>query len=548
MAKQTGLLSVIQGDMAPESEPSQVTAFLPLWCGIALLAVVGSLGIYHELLSLWGTWMNDPLRSIGLLIPPASIVLTLRVWREHHWELRGTWWGLFVIASAYALSWLRQNTVLLAVAGTANIFLLPVSLPVYLYGSGVVLLFAGSRVWRRAWFPLGLLLLSQPVPILSNGLIDIPLQNVSASVARRFATMIGLVPTTPQLRLMFSPDFGMFIAPGCDGIRGAVAMGYVALILGYLKRVSVYRWVGYVSGAVLLGYLFNFVRLCALVLYYRAALGHPMLEGLAKQADYLIGACLFLVATLLLLWLAHDKPQSPAVPPPPLEPLHPSPRISSFSFRCAALAATLLVVLSMPSSALRYIPKAAPSPESLAARLPKQVGDFLLTRTWYEQMSGTIVVENGAYSRPGSDEIMLGVWVAPLIYFHDSKQCWLARGLQPDLLTAKRFGIARGESIPLTTGFYEDGVTDSIVVNASCTPSSCTQFQNVTSSGRFGFIFLKPQDSQLTGSGMHPVSIMLRIDRLHPDIPKAVTYGQLSDEAQSFLTGLDVKALSRAFQ
>jgi len=114
-------------------------------------------------------------------------------------------------------------------------------LPVYLYGSGIVLLFAGTRVWRKAWFPVGLLLLSQPVPVVTSSMIDIPLQNISARVARDFATLIHFAPTTPQLRLMFAPDFGMFIAPGCNGIRGAITLGYLALVLGYLKRVSLRR-------------------------------------------------------------------------------------------------------------------------------------------------------------------------------------------------------------------------------------------------------------------------------------------------------------------
>ena len=418
----------------------------------------------------------------------------------------------------------------------------------YVYGSGVLLLFAGTRVWRKAWFPLGLLLLCQPVPILSGGLIDIPLQNLSASVARSFATFIGLAPTTPQLRLMFSPDFGMFIAPGCDGIRGAVTMGYVALILGYLKRVSFFRWAAYVCGAVILGYLFNFVRLCVLVLYYRAALGHPTFEGLAEQADYAIGSGLFLIATLLFVRLAQrTAPKSAAEVrmPSPKSTLQQTRRLL---IKSAAFVAVLAAALTLPSSALNYRLKAAPSPESLAARMPRQIGSFVLNRTWYEQQNGTIVVESGSYSQPGSDEIVLGVWVAPLLYLHDARACWLARGLDPDVLTSRSFVTAGGTSVPAGTGFYNDGVTESIVVNAICSPGSCTQYQNVTPGGRIGFIFLKPQGGELTGFGVHPVSIMLRIDRPHSNLPKSVTYRQLSDEAQAFLAGLDMKGLSRAFQ
>jgi len=547
MSEQVDVLSTTPTEVAPEVRSDQPGVAIAVWCGIAILAMAGCLGIYRELLILWGFWTTDPLRSIGFLIPPASVVLTLRVWRRERWELRGTWWGIPVIAASYILSWLRLSAILMAVAGKVAVSFIPTSLPLYLYASGVVLLFAGTRVWRAAWFPLGLLLFSQPVPILSNGLIDIPLQNISASVARHFATMIGLVPTTPQLRLMFSPDFGMFIAPGCDGIRGAVTMGYVALILGYLKRVSIYRWAAYVFGAVFLGYLFNFIRLCVLVLYYRAALGHPRFEEVAKQADYVIGSSLFLAATLLFLWLVRREQPSP-VPQAQCESSKSAPRERLLYVRCAALAILLLATLSLPSSAVRYTLKPAPTPESLASRIPRQVGDFALGRTWYEEQNGVIAVESGAYSRPGSDEITLGVWVAPLLYFHDPQQCWFARGLTPQILVRKDFLIAGGESIPLSTGLYEDGVTDTIVINGTCSPLSCSQFQRVGQEGLFGFQFLKPQSDEFSASGTHPVSIMVRIDRVHSNATRTVTYSELSQEGQAFLAGLDMKGLSRAFQ
>jgi exosortase J len=539
----------IPGTAAPEHAPwwpSRVT--LLLGCGIAVLSALGCLGIYREIASLWSEWTSDPLRSIGMLIPPASVILTLRVWRQRGWELRGTWWGLFVIGLAFFLSLLRQNALLLAVAGGAVVSLIPVSVPVYVYGSGIVLLFAGKRVWRDAWFPLGLLLLSQPVPGLSNGLIDIPLQNVSARVARSFATLIGFTPTTPELRLMFAPNFGMFIAPGCDGIRGAVTMGYMALILGYLKRVSWLRWIALVAGAVLLGYLFNFTRLCVLILYYRVALGHHSMEGFAKQADYMIGSCLFLFATLLFVWLVRGMQRTPAPAEITLRSGNTSPQILNITIKYAGFAVVILAALALPSSALRAGRQVVIEPTSLAARMPKQVGDFRLTRTWYEQQSGITVVQSAAYSAPGSDEIILGIWVEPGLHIHDANQCWLARGLRPDILTTMPFAIAGGESISLSTGFYNDGVADSIVVNGFCTPASCSQSQQISSSKMLSFIFLKPHMDEFAGSDSHPVSIMVRIDRVHSGVSKAVTYGQLTDEAQQFVSGLDPMSLSRAFQ
>ncbi|MGD0346750.1 MAG: exosortase J [Terracidiphilus sp.] len=510
-----------------------------LWCGIAAITAIGCLGIYRDLAFLWAIWTTDPLRSIGMLILPASMLLTLRVWRQNRWEMRGTWWGLAVIGLSFGLSVLRHRVGLFAVLDGAGVTLIPLALPIYLYGCGIVLLFAGPRVWRRAWFPLGLLLLSQPVPGAVNTLLDIPLQNLSAHVARSFAMAIGFAPTTPQLRLMFSPDFGMFIAPGCDGIRGAVTMGYVALILGYLKRVSIYRWAAYVAGAVSLGYIFNFTRLCVLVLYYRVALGHPGPEGWAKWADYVIGGCLFLVATFLFLRLVRGKEETGGAAS--------SASVSSGSaqpaaiswLKCAAVMA--LIVLALCFFGLRDNRKDGATPASFEGRMPERIGDFALTRAWYEQQDGVMLIQSGAYAAPSSEEITLGVWVGAGL--HNANTCWLARGLQPDYLTTKTFVTANNKSVAFSEGFYSDGMTDSIVVSALCSPAFCSESPDAVPKNGFKVLSLRPE-----AANGHPVSIMVRIDRPYSNAPKAVTFDLLTAEAQRFLTNLDMTGLSGEFQ
>jgi hypothetical protein len=97
-------------------------------------------------------------------------------------------------------------------------------------------------------------------------------------------------------------------------------------------------------------------------------------------------------------------------------------------------------------------------------------------------------------------------------------------------------------------GYYSDGVTDSILVTAICTPGSCSEFQRAASVRRIGFLVLEPQLREFRGSGAHPVSIMIRIDKLHGAEPKQGNYDLLLTEAERFVSGLDLRSLSGEYQ
>src|ERR1035437_3703054 len=265
------------------------------------LGILGLASIWPALLTLWNLWTTDALKSIGMMVPLVSLVLILRAWCGLDWEADGTWWGFVVLMVTATVVWVREHAILiLVVSPNWSTVLPPPSLVLLAYGSGVVLLLGGTRLYRAALFPVLLLWFANPVPSRFSLLIDMPLQRVSAHIVRAFAMHLGHTLTPDHLRLMFTPAFGMFIAPGCDGIRGSVTMGFIALIAGYIYRFRWYTNALAVIGAILLGYAFNLARLCLLVLYYLIALHFNSLQDKAENADYLIGALLFLVATILL--------------------------------------------------------------------------------------------------------------------------------------------------------------------------------------------------------------------------------------------------------
>jgi hypothetical protein len=218
-------------------------------------------------------------------------------------------------------------------------------------------------------------------------------------------------------------------------------------------------------------------------------------------------------------------------------------RMQSPVLKCAAFAAVVGLALALPGSALRDHAQHTALQVSYADRMPKTIGDYALTRTWYEQMDGTTMVQAGAYSLPGADEIILAIWVSPTDNYHNGNDCLIVRGLQPTSLSNYPFIMAQGKTVDFRTGFYNDGITDSIVANAVCALSSCVQFTPGILGSRLDFGYMAFERQKV-----HPVSFMVRIDRLASEAPESNVHALLTTELQRFLAGLDASQLSQSFQ
>lgn len=523
------------------------------WPWVALLAIAGSLGVSPQFAKLWEIWTTDPLRSIGMLILPVSILLILRAWRQNGWKLKGTWWGLVPVMLAFAPLLLSERVVFFWSAGDIRVNFLPSVLPIYLYTSGVLLLLAGTRVWLRAWFPLLLLLLLQPVPEILVQCLDIPMQGLAAHIARSFAHVLGLSPTNSELlRLMFTPSFGMFIAPGCDGMRGALTLGYGALIGGYLKRVSALRWAMFVAGGVLLGHLFNLIRLCTLVLYYRIALGHSALERWAEQADYVIGALLFLVAALLFLWIFSRKGKegSKTAAIPAERKNEPALNWKSAYWKSGALAVLVLPVLlpgvraanKNPENLALALRRGAITARDLDARLPAQLGNYQLIRAWQEQVDGVSVLEAAAFAGDPSGEVEIGIWLPPSS--HSIERSLMTQGESPIANAVTSFTTGDGRVVPFNTALYDDGITDTFIGDTYCTPLSC----QASSTREEGLHLTLDEVIGHNAPGKRVVPVFFKIQVPRTGASTDAVYKDLSSRSQLFLAHLNLAQLSQDFQ
>jgi exosortase J len=506
---------------------------------------------------LWGLWTTDALKSIGMVIPIVSFLLILRVWRSLGWEMEGTWWGFVLLLGTAILVKMREQSIMvLVLAPEWNLYIPPPSLVVFAYAVGLVLLFGGTRLLRAALFPLILLLFVNPVPHLFNVYVDLPLQRASAHVARGFAMALGQPLSPDKLRLMFTPEFGMFIAPGCNGIRGAITMGLIALVAGYLYR---FRWrahTGVVLAAILLGYVFNFARLCVLVLFYLVALHFPWLQDRAENADYLIGAALFFIAVYLLYVVIQrlgSKPGEEQAGVLLLPQVAPEVAIAGGSFYLRAAAMSLLVALTM-FGVVREMTAPGPSAELRAdetalGQFPQTVGHYTLVRRWNENlMTGALLFHWAEYApEGGGDGIHIAIGVSPVLGSHDTLVCHSARGEDPIWHGQQTFQTTGDGSINFSASFYNDGATQYLEATTLCNGSSCGEYSTPT--GHVGLVYSRPHpETLLSQNAERPIPILLKAETIDTTLPPEVARRQLSQDMASFLSGITLNTMTKPYR
>jgi exosortase J len=520
----------------PDTRSLQPATIAGLAC---LAAIAGLLTIFSSVRMLWIIWRTDDLKSMGMVVPFVCAALILREWRRIGWETEGTWWGFAVLAVSAALMFLRDQTLFIVTVNKDWLLQIPpLPLVAVVYAAGIVLLFGGKRLLRAAWFPVLLMWAVIPVPQTFSRFIDLPLQHAAAAVARAFAHALGQQLTQDKLRLMFTPEFGMFIAPGCNGIRGAITLGLAALVVAWLYRFRWFVFAPVVAGAVLLGYLFNFLRLCLLVIYYKIALGHRWLENHARQADLILGGCLFVLALVIFFAVAERLRHDPhdVTPEPPLErgPRRALPYLS----RVAAMLALSAIFGAEAIHALR-LQAAYQATRPTPAGFPQHIGSYTLLRTWTDTtLEGMVVYVWGEYAAPppppgtaAPPHISLGI--SPQLAAHDAEVCHIARGEDPTWHGQIDTPSPGGE-IDLSAAAYNNGVTQRLEASTVCDAGACRQYSETTQ--HITLLYARPhRELPMQTDRTRPVPVLLKVESLDVLSSTSVVEPQLAAALQNFL-------------
>jgi exosortase J len=511
-----------------------------------LCAAAGLFAVFGTVATLVDIWQTDALKSVGMAVPFVCLGLILRDWRALGWETEGTWWGFVLLAATALLLFIRDQTLFIVTVNKDWLLQLPpVPLIAVLYAASFVLLFGGWRLLRVAWFPVVLMWAVIPVPQTFSRRIDVPLQHIGASVARNFAHLIGVHLTSSDLKLMFAPTTGMFIAPGCDGLRGSITMGLTAIVIAYLYRFRWYIFLPVVAAGVLLGYVFNFLRLCAMVIYDRISVSYPRLGPHEPLADHIVGACIFVLALAIFFTAVNKLRRDPALTLPPPVPSDNVRAWPVFAKTAAVFALATVFGIDYMHSARAMAATPPPPPP-----VPGNIGPYKLVRTWLDETSeGGIVYTWGEYAAPDAAPGVAGehvsVGFSPHLSVHDAEVCHIAKGLDPTWHGQLEAPSASGP-VELTIVMYNDGAVQKLEASTVCDSGACKQYSQTSS--HVTMVYSAPhRDVPLQADPGRPVPLLLKVESLDTMAPVGVVEPQMAATLERFLKTADLAALAAPY-
>lgn len=268
-------------------------------------AVVFAPILYHMFLH----WQADPDYSHGFLVAPLAIYFALERRRKlARAPIAPSWWGLLpLLLGALALA-----------VGRLGVELMSMRAAFVLTLNGLVLLLLGLPIYRILAFPLLFLFLMVPLPRSLVNVIAFPLQLFAADLAVSSVQAFGL-PVLREGNIIHLPDFRLFVAEACSGLRSLMALGTLGVVFAYFFRKSWGERIVLVASTIPIAVLVNAFRV-GLTVVLTSWWGPSAAEGVIHQTEgfftFGLAFCLLLGEAWLLskLWPAPlpRRKRSPA--------------------------------------------------------------------------------------------------------------------------------------------------------------------------------------------------------------------------------------------
>lgn len=208
-----------------------------------LVALAALFWVYYPVLNgLIKQMLSQEDSSYGLLLPLVAAFIVYRRWpqvKAHLWQ--PSWWGLVIIAVGFLGYLVSQLWSDLLSARVSFLIVL----------AGILCLMGGRPLLRELIFPLFLLALMFPLPLLLTRQLSLPLQRVSSEVATWMLNVIGY-QVLLQGNVIDLGDRQLEVVAACSGLRYLLNLLYLGIVFCYFFQRRAWKV------AVLLGSVFPY--------------------------------------------------------------------------------------------------------------------------------------------------------------------------------------------------------------------------------------------------------------------------------------------------
>jgi exosortase D (VPLPA-CTERM-specific) len=248
---------------------------------------------------MWGSWIDSPEYSHGLLIPPVAAFL---VWQQkdrlERMPFIGSWWGVAIIALGGALLLLGQFGTVYVIVQCAYV--------ITLYG--LVLSLIGWPAFRLIAVPLLILLFMVPLPQFALANLSTKLQLLSSQfgvfVMRLFDISVFLEGNVIDLG-----GYKLQVAEACSGLRYLFPLMTLGFLMAYFYKGALWKRIVLFLSSIPITVLMNSVRVGIIgvtVEHWGIEAAEGFLHEFQGWMVFMICAAIMLGESALLTRVGHE--------------------------------------------------------------------------------------------------------------------------------------------------------------------------------------------------------------------------------------------------
>lgn len=273
-------------DRSPAPDPVWRLSWGPIIAALAV-GLMSLWPFWDGLKIMWGSWIDSPEYSHGLLIPPIAAFL---VWQQkdrlERMRFIGSWWGVAIIGLGGALLLLGQFGTVYVIVQYAYVITL----------CGLVLSFIGWPAFRLIAVPLLILLFMIPLPqfVLAN--LSTKLQLLSSQfgvfVMRLFDISVFLEGNVIDLG-----GYKLQVAEACSGLRYLFPLMTLGFLMAYFYEGALWKRIVLFLSSIPITVLMNSVRVGIIGITVEHS-GIEMAEGFLHEFQ---GWMVFMICAVIML-------------------------------------------------------------------------------------------------------------------------------------------------------------------------------------------------------------------------------------------------------